>query len=141
MPREFPRPVRFMLVGAAAVAASLAAFAIARHLGGGGVAPTAIRLVVSFAVVYVGYTRWMKADMVSAISAIAASSAAKMLIEPWLVADLERRGATAWIDLAPLAGDLVYGPGLAYAVLAIGRAVRGSRPAGPVNSATVTRRT
>jgi hypothetical protein len=60
-------------------------------------------------------------------SAIAASSVAKLVIEPWLVADLERRGAAAWADLAPLAGDLVYGPGLAYAVLAVARSASSCR--------------
>ena len=136
---EAPRPVRFALVGAAAVAASLAAFAIARHLGARGVTPTAIRLLVALPILYVGYSRWMLADVLAAdrarvgarsaelrmiarvASAVAASSLAKLFIEPWLVADLERRGAHAWIDLAPLAGDLVYGPGLAYAVLHVAR--------------------
>lgn len=136
---ELPRPLRFAAVGAAAVVASLAAFAIARHLGASGVAPTAIRLLVSLPILYVGYSRWMLADVLAAdrarvggrgaelrmiarvASAVGASSLAKLAIEPWLVADLERRGAAAWIDLAPLAGDLVYGPGLAYAVLHVAR--------------------
>lgn len=139
MRHDLPRPLRFAVVGAAAVGASLAAFAIARHLGARGVAPTAIRLLVSLPILYIGYSRWMLADVLAAdrarvgvrgaelrmvariASAIAASSAAKLLIEPWLVADLERRGAHAWVDLAPLAGDLVYGPGLAYAVLHVAR--------------------
>lgn len=136
---DAPRSVRFALVGAAAVAASLAAFVIARHLGARGVTPTAIRLLVALPILYVGYSRWMLADVLAAdrarvgargaelrmiarvASAIAASSLAKLFIEPWLVTDLERRGAHAWVDLAPLAGDLVYGPGLAYAVLQVAR--------------------
>ncbi|HUQ01355.1 MAG TPA: hypothetical protein VM261_02615 [Kofleriaceae bacterium] len=141
MRRDVPRPFRFAIVGAAAVAASLAAFAIARHLGARDALPTAIRLLVSLPTLYAGYSRWMLADVLAAdrarvgargaelrmigrvAAAVAASSAAKMLIEPWLVADLERRGLHAWIDLAPLAGDLVYGPGLAYAVLHVARTV------------------
>jgi hypothetical protein len=153
MQRDIPRPVRFAIVGAAAMSASLAVFTIARHLGAGGVAPTAIRLLVALPILYLGYSRWMMSDVLAAdrarvgargaewrmilrvASAVAASSAAKMLIEPWLVADLERRGAAEWIGLAPLAGDLVYGPGLAYAVLAIGRVVRRSTPPTPSHPA------
>ena len=139
MQPDTPRPLRFAVVGAAAVTASLAAFAIARHLGAAGVAPTAIRLLVSLPILYIGYSRWMLIDVLTAdrarvgvrgaelrmiarvASAVAASSLAKLAIEPWLVADLERRGAVAWVDLAPLAGDLVYGPGMAYAVLHVAR--------------------
>ncbi len=133
------RPLRFAVVGGIAVVASLAAFAISRRLGATGAAPTAIRLLVSIPILYVGYSRWMLADLLASdrvrvgergaevrmiarvASAVAASSLAKLAIEPWLVADLERRGAAAWVDLAPLAGDLVYGPGLAYAVLHVAR--------------------
>lgn len=146
MLRETPRPMRFAIVGGVAVAASLAAFAIARHLGAAGVAPTAIRLLVALPLLYLGYSRWMLVDVLDAdrarvgaggaevrmigrvASAIAASSLAKLAIEPWLVADLERRGAAAWADLAPLAGDLVYGPGLAYAVLHIARSMARCAP-------------
>jgi hypothetical protein len=131
------RPVRFALTGAVAVVASLATFAIARRLGADGVAPTALRLAVALPILYLGYSRWMLIDQLAAdrarvgrrgaelrmvarvAGAVAASSLSKLALEPWLVADLERRGAAAWVDLAPLAGDLVYGPGLAYAVLAL----------------------
>ena len=134
-----PRPLRFALTGAIAVVASLATAAFARRLGAGGLAPTALRLAVALPILYAGYSRWMLVDQLHAdrarvgrrgaelrmlarvAGAVAASSLAKLAIEPWLVADLARRGATAWIDLAPLAGDLVYGPGLAYAVLHVAR--------------------
>lgn len=129
--------VRFMLTGAVAVVASLTTFAIARRLGADGVTPTALRLAVSLPILYIGYSRWMLVDQLHAdrarvgrggaelrmfvrvAAAIAASTVSKLIIEPWLVADLERRGAQAWVDLAPLAGDLVYGPGLGYAVLVL----------------------
>lgn len=143
-PRDFlaRRPVRFAIVGGIAMLASLLTFAAARRLGGDGVLPTALRLLVSLPILYVGYSRWMLVDQLAAdrtrvgrggaevrmlariAAAVAASSLSKLAIEPWLVADLERRGAAAWVDLAPLAGDLVYGPGLAYAVLAITGASR-----------------
>lgn len=131
------RPTRFALTGTVALVASLATFAIARRLGAGGVAPTALRLAVALPILYLGYSRWMLVDQLRAdrarrgrataelrmllrvAGAVAASSLAKLALEPWLVADLERRGAAAWADLAPLAGDLVYGPGLAYAVLSL----------------------
>jgi hypothetical protein len=108
---------------------------------------------VSFPNHYLGYTRWMLVDvlhsdrarvghggaelrmMARVIAAVAASTLAKLAIEPWLVADLERRGAGAWIDLAPLAGDLVYGPGLAYAVLAIGARLSSKPAVTPVAAA------
>jgi hypothetical protein len=136
------RPVRFAVVGACAVSASLAVFVITRQLGATGVVPTALRLLVALPILYAGYSRWMLRDLLDADrarrgpriaelrmvarvgAAVAASTVAKLVIEPWLVADLERRGAAAWADLAPLAGDLVYGPGLAYAVLAAGQVVR-----------------
>lgn len=141
--------VRFMLTGAVAVVSSLLTFAIARRLGADGVAPTALRLAVSLPILYVGYSRWMLVDQLHAdrarvgrggaelrmfarvAAAIAASTISKLILEPWLVADLERRGAAAWVDLAPLAGDLVYGPGLGYAVLVLTgrRVVRGGQPA------------
>ncbi len=129
--------MRFALTGAVAVVASLATFALARRLGADGVTPTALRLAVALPILYVGYSRWMLVDQLHAdrarvgtrgaelrmfvrvAAAIAASTVAKLIIEPWLVADLERRGAQAWVDLAPLAGDLVYGPGLGYAVLVL----------------------
>jgi hypothetical protein len=131
------RPVRFAVTGAVATVASLVAFAAARRLGADGVLPTVFRLAISLPILYLGYSRWMLAHDLAAdrarvgrggaelrmalriAGAVAASSLAKLIIEPWLVADLERRGAGAWVDLAPLAGDLVYGPGLAYAVLAL----------------------
>ncbi len=108
---------------AIAVAASLAGFVIARRLGADGVAPTAVRLVVLLSILVVGARRADARIGTRALAAVAAASVAILAIEPWLVADLERRGAAAWADLAPLAGDLVYGPGLAYAAVAIGRSV------------------
>ncbi len=129
------RPLRFAIVGGVAMVASLAAFAMSRRLGGDGVGPTAVRLAVSLPILYLGYSRWVLADVLRAdqarvgrggaelrmvvrvAAAVAASSLAKLAIEPWLVGALQRRGAGAWIDLAPLVGDLVYGPCLAYAVL------------------------
>jgi hypothetical protein len=143
------RPVRFAIVGGVAVVASLAMFAAARRLGADGVWPTALRLAVALPILYAGYSRWMLADQLAAdrarvgiggaelrmlarvAAAVAASSLSKLAIEPWLVHDLERRGAEAWVDLAPLAGDLVYGPGLAYAVLAITSRIRGARATAP----------
>jgi len=141
------RPARFAITGGVAMIASLAAFALARRAGADGLAPTAIRLAVSLPILYLGYSRWMFADLLAAerahagrgaaelrmvarvIAAIAASSLAKLALEPWLVADLVRRGADRWIELVPLAGDLVYGPGLAYVTLAIGaRFRRGQAP-------------
>lgn len=130
------RGARFAGTGAIAVVASLAAFTLARRLGAGGSAPTVIRLAASLPILYVGYSRWMLADvlardrarhgprraelrMVARVgAAVATSSLAKLLVEPWLVAALVRHGAERWVELAPLTGDLGYGPLLGFLVLA-----------------------
>jgi hypothetical protein len=135
----------FAATGAIATAASLAVFALVLAAGGEPVLATALRLATALPILYAGYSRHVLGATLAAeraargpvvaelrmvgrvAAAIGTSAALKLALEPvlasWLLAIDLRLAA-----LAPLAGDLGYGPLVSYLVLRLG--ARGRRHTG-----------
>jgi putative flippase GtrA len=129
------RARRFALVGAAAAALSIALFAVALALGVPAQLATALRLAVALPILYLGYARWVLADLRAAdrarhgraaaelrmllrvAAAVGTSAALKLALEPQLALWLAARVSPAAAAAAPLAGELGYGPLASYLVL------------------------
>jgi hypothetical protein len=129
------RRIAFMITGAIAMVLSIAMFTLALAAGFSPYLATVLRLCTALPILYVGYSRYMLVDALHAdraalgrpraelrmllrvAVAIATSVVLKLTIEPvlatWLIAHAGHAGAT----LAPLAGDLFYGPLATYLVL------------------------
>jgi hypothetical protein len=133
----------FILIGAIATPLSTAVFALALWAGAAPLLATVLRLCVTLPVLYVGYSRFMLvatfvADRAAlgraraelrmlgrVASAVAASNLLKLVIEPLLTTWLVAHYGTAAATLAPLAGDLGYGPLATYTVLILTARWRG----------------
>ncbi|MEO8701888.1 MAG: hypothetical protein ABI867_17720 [Kofleriaceae bacterium] len=129
------RRIAFMVTGAIATGLSITMFALALAAGASPYLATVLRLAIALPVLYAGYSRYMLVEALHADRAtigrlhaelrmllrvgvaIATSVLLKLAIEPvlatWLLAHWGHAGAT----LAPLAGDLFYGPLATYVVL------------------------
>ena len=127
------RRVAFAITNTAAMTISIAMFSCAITAGASPHAATLLRLATALPILYVGYSRYMLADSLVADRtqlgrgqaelrmllrvgiAIGASIGLKLAIEPlltgWLLAN------TSHATIAPLVGDLCYGPLATYLLL------------------------
>lgn len=129
------RTFRFILTGLLATGVSMGVFRWVYASTQQALLSTTVRLICFATIAYAGYSRWMLSDilrteqatlghysaelrMVGRVTAsIGLSTLAKLLIEPLLVPLCLRFGGPSAITLAPLLGDLGYGPALNYGVL------------------------
>jgi hypothetical protein len=133
----------FFLTGAIATPLSTLVFALVLWLGAPPAAATVLRLCVTLPILYIGYSRFMLADALAAdravvgrrraelrmiarvASAVGASNILKLVIEPPLTAWLAAHAGATAASLAPLAGDLGYGPLATYTMLILSARWRG----------------
>ncbi len=125
----------FVVTGTVATVLSLAVFACSLHAGAAPHAATVLRLLVSLPILYAGYSRFVLADtlavdraehgtaraearmIVRVASAVGAGMILKLAIEPALTTWLGLNGGALAASVAPLVGDLGYGPLATYVVL------------------------
>jgi putative flippase GtrA len=143
------RRIAFAITGGVAMVLSIAMFTVALAAGVSPYLATVLRLATALPILYVGYSRYMLVDALHAeraelgrtraelrmllrvAVAIATSTILKLTIEPvlttWLLAHFGAGAAT----IAPLVGDLGYGPLATYLVLNTGtpRIARTKQPA------------
>lgn len=128
------RRIAFAITGAFAMAFSITMFRFALAASASPYVATLARLCVSLPILYVGYSRYMLGDVLRiereehgrwtaelrmlAFVAVAVTTSVllKLAIEPVLTQFLLGYG-TGTAMLAPLAGDLVYGPLVTYVLL------------------------
>jgi hypothetical protein len=127
----------FLLTGAITTPLSTIVFAFAISAGAPPHLATVLRLLVTLPILYIGYSRFMLAEafvadraalgraraelrMIARVaSAVGASNVLKLVIEPLLTAWLAAHYGTAVASMAPLAGDLGYGPLATYTMLIV----------------------
>jgi Bacterial capsule synthesis protein PGA_cap len=143
-PRVPRRGWRFILVGVVASLVSLVVQQLALAVTHATLVVTGLRLGVTLPFVYIGYSRYVLADVFTAdrarfgaaatelrmvarvASSLGASIAAKLLLEPSITALLLRLHGTRAAGLSVLLADFTYGPLVNYLVL-----VAASRRAAP----------
>lgn len=129
---------RFALVGILTTALSWLVFSVFYALTKSPLAATVTRVCVTLPLLYLGYSRYLFAELLAreravvgaGISetlmivrigaAIGASALSKIAIEPYLTRELHRRFGASSVIIAPMIGDLIYGPLASYIVLWIG---------------------
>lgn len=129
---------RFALVGIFTTALSWLVFTVLYTLTKSPIAATVTRVCVTLPLLYLGYSRYLFAElltreraevgpgisetlMIARIgAAIGASALSKIAIEPYLTRVLHLRFGASSVIAAPMIGDLIYGPLASYIVLWIG---------------------
>lgn len=127
--------IAFSLTSGVAAALSTAVFSCVLVAGASPHAATLLRLAISLPILYVGYSRYMLAPTLHADRAalgrgpaelymlarvgfaIGAATGAKLAIEPLLVTLFAGSGNPELATIAPLIGDLGYGPLVTYLML------------------------
>ena len=127
---------RFVVVGVLAFALSTVVFAAAIRLWSGPTA-TLARWLVLLPVLYVGYSRWVLAEvraeerarlgprpaerrmLVRVAASVGASMAAKVVLEPLGAHLLKTRLGPGGALLSPILADFLYGPLANYVVLSL----------------------
>jgi len=131
------RRIAFACTNTLAITVSIAMFTCALAAGAPAYAATLLRLALAVPILYVGYSRYMLVDTLTAdrrlfgrthaevrmlarvAGAIGTSVVLKLLVEPVLTTWITAHANHAATTLAPIAGDLVYGPLATYVLLGI----------------------